>query len=370
MPDTVDNPFEPLPTPQATSTRDIARAAARAALADDQLPTPSESLGEETELILNEPASQFDTIVRAADKTGVVKVGGEETEEDGTPVPSVEEVAQEFEEVWTEDDFSALTKRGIDIPVDITQIPEEYRPHIGRMATMVEEVYGDLEQVAERASLAEQRLASFADRMRTPEGQERVLMTLALGNPDGFAKVMKTYERMQEDQQYADVMRRSLEADIKLEQAEMQQRAQINSRTQTYAQQVERRTTGLAQRLGVDAELAKQMVVSRILANKETTGKADIKLSEVDAVIKDLAVKTGAKPRPRPHKDPATVIKETAAPTKPVADAGKTPPPAAQEEGGFRTRPGLNPDSERFNLQSAIRGAVRQSTQRVKQAGL
>lgn len=241
--------------------------------------------------------------------------------------------------------------------------PDEVPPGAEGLYADMAQALIDHQQRASAAILEGQeavmRLQKFAEQFSTPEGQQRLLMTMALNNPDTFDKVFGEVQRMQEDPRYADVVRRDIEAQIKLEAAERRETAMRQAQLRQKATQIEGRAERLAKRLGIDADWAKEQVAQRIIMNHQRTGNRDITFAEVDEVITGLAKRVG---KPSRAKAPQQRAREATAPTQPAQAASRDAPP--------RTARAPQPASNvGDHWTSSLKGAVRTAADRARKSG-
>jgi len=185
--------------------------------------------------------------------------------------------------------YAQLSELGIDLPVSPDAIAPEFADAYNLMAQKVLDTFQAATQQTMEAQIAQQRIQDLSQRLSTPEGQERLILSLALSNPDNFRATMETVQRMQTDPEYADTQRMRLEAEARYEQAQRMEQAYKTTQMQTKGQQVEGRVERIARQRGIDVDIAKQMVVSKILQNEATTGMRDISFAEVDDVLARLA---------------------------------------------------------------------------------
>lgn len=341
-----DDPFQPL-SPDgepSVSAREIARQAAHDALAADPTPEPEPQT-------LSKPGSTF------LDHAGLEPEPEPEPEPQTTP-PAEPEPESEPTPVapvarLTDEDVTQLAEMGIELPIAPNDVPEEFQDTYSTLVQSMMDVHAAAQARALDAQEAILRVKDFADRLGTSEGQQQLLLGVAMSNADLFNNVVEMVQRMAEDPQYADVVRRGLEADVKLEAANRRDRAAEQARLTQKGQQVTTRTERVAARLGVDPELAKEWVGARILQNEQRPGGTrDISLTEVDQVVADLARRTGAKPRPVPVQDPKTAKAVATAPPKPTPQSEPAPAPVAQPEPRITT-----PMDARDELRAAIMGS-------------
>lgn len=270
---------------------------------------------------------------------------------------------------WTPDEYAQLKEMGIDLPVEPSEVPEDFREGYSRLA---EAVLDAEQQARERLMTAEDQIAQVNDLRQTlqsDEGQRRILLGLAMNNQDLFQETVDMVQRMSEDPQFADTVQRQIEADLKLKEAQRQQQALQNAQRATKGRQVENRTVRLARRLGVNEDLAKQMVVAKIRENQAQTGQLDISLDQVDEVVKSLAETTGSRPR---AKSPQTQQREQQANTQRAQGTGQEPnqQQRQQAQGQQNRAPQPSDGGRGQNSLDRLRNAVRQSAQNVRAKGL
>lgn len=265
-------------------------------------------------------------------------------------------------------DFEQLNRTfGIHTPEDFDTAPPAVQDAYSAMAQQLQDTFEAQQQALREATNADLRIKGFTERLNDPEGQRRILLSMASESPEVFQETLQVFERMQEDPEYRDAVTARIKAEVQLEAAQRAQQAAVASQQMSRGQQVEARTERLAQRLGVDVEWAKEQVVGRILANQARTGEANITFQEVDQLIGDIARRTGAKPQP--VRTPEAQQQQKQAPQQVASDAGKTPPPQQQESRPQPT-PSSRPGEQGQNAMDALRSAVKQSSDRVRGMGL
>ena len=268
------------------------------------------------------------------------------------PVPPVR--------AFTVEDYERLQAEGIFLPVSPEEVPEDFQDVYADLAQSVVDIHRASAARMEDMEEAQLRMSDFARRLNTPEGQERLLLGVALSNGQVFTQVAEMVQRMQEDPDYAENVKRRLEADMRYEAATRKERAIAQAQRVRKGQMVEERTVRLARRLGVDEGLAKEMVASRVLQNEASTGRRDISIEEVDTIVTGLGRRFGQRGQRR-AKPPEAERRERQAPRRP--------------EGTGRERaPAPAPEPPRYQAPSdpldALRSAVRRSADRVRSKGL
>lgn len=348
-----DNPFQPISgagEPDAgepsISAKEIAMQAASEAVRGTEAPPPLPSNEAQT--------IQFDQEVQ--------------TEQLGElPNPQAVPQAQDMSPAFASEAYSQLRDLGIDLPVSPSDIDPQFAESYEKLARVV---LANEEVTRERLTEAEvnmNRVKDFAQRLGTPEGRERMLLSMALNNPEDFGKSMQIVERMHTDTDYAEAMRMKLEAQARMEAAQRFESAQHAARAQTKGRQVEGRTVRLAESMGVNVDLAKNQVAARILQNEAVNGTRDITLAEVDSIIETLARQTGSSPSVRA---PQVASQTAGVPTQqPVANVGQTPSALEQAEAS-REAPRGPSQVPNTDSMDALRNAVRQSAINARTKGL
>lgn len=333
----------------SVSARDLASQAAREALRSVPVPTAR-------------PGETF---------TETVRPGEEGVQADDTLDPLAAPPVLELETVEvTDEDVQALAGYGIELPVPIADIEETARPAYARLAQSAREAAHAADQRvedAQRQSLeAIEQMKDLRARLSTPEGQHRLLLTLALAQPDTFGAAVQEAQRMAEDPQYKDMVQQRLTADARLEAAQRIERTHHTVEIQRKGQMIEDRTVRLAKSTGVDVEWAKEQVAARIIQNQVRNGKPDISVAEVDEIVTSLAKRVGA--NRAPTRAPAAQARAAQAPK---ATAGAAKPPASRtplvdpQQPAPRAQPG-----QPIDYGATLRAAVRAASNKARQGGL
>ena len=260
--------------------------------------------------------------------------------------------------------YSQLSALGIDLPVDPQTVAPEFRQAYDALAQKVLDTFQMAQDRMVTAEVTSQQMESLSQRLSTPEGQQRLILSMALANPETFNQAMEIVQRTQVDPDYAESQRMRLEAEARFEQAQRMEKAMRTTQMQTKGQQVEGRTERLAKQMGVNVDIAKQMVASRILQNEAVNGVRDITFNEVDQVIKSLAQATNARPA---VMTPTAAQQQSQAPQTPVAGT-RTPPSPHQQQAP--TAPRGSQTTPNSDAMDALRAAVRASATSVRSKGL
>lgn len=359
----MDNPFEPLegavPSDRgepSISSREIAQEAARAAVGAVPPGGQFKNTDDEPQALPSEEAQYLKPAESDLDDPDAPPV-----DEPETPEETVERVLKTL----SQEEYDELVSLGIDIPVAPGDVPEEFQDTYAAMAQALMDSYQASQARVLDAQEAILKVQDFAERLQTPEGQERLLLGMALNSGEMFGKVAEMVTRMQEDPEFKESVIRRLETDVRYETAVRKEKAIEQSQLEQKAQRIESRTTRMAQRLGVDESLAMEMVGARILQNEAANGKRDITVEEVDQIVNALARRTGAKP-PK-VKAPAQHKQEQATPQRPASAAGVTPGQPAPA--AARPAAPAIPQSPQ-GARNALRSAITQAAQNVRSKGL
>jgi len=265
--------------------------------------------------------------------------------------------------------YNQLLQLGIDLPIAPQNVNPEFASAYNVLAQTVLDTHTVAQERSVEAQVAQGRIEALSQRLGTPEGQERLILSLALSNPEGFSQAMDKVGRVQTDQDYAEAVRIRLEGEAMKEQAIRMDTARQTATMQSKGQQVEGRTERLATQLGVDVGLAKQIVASKILQNEAVSGVRDITFAEVDSALQQLARATNATPVLTPGAYQAVAQ----APQAPVAAAGQTPVAPAGQQGMYAQQaapPTGSQTTPNSNSMDALRAAVINSAMNVGKSGL
>lgn len=293
---------------------------------------------------------------------------GEEEETETQPQPQQTQETESQQQTQRQDYTPSVTMEeleaaGITLPVTPDEVPEEFRQAYDQIAHAVLDSASKADEIVGQAREALAQVQDFSERINTPEGQKRMLLTMAMSDADVFGEVMNQVQRMQDDPEYAESVRRQLEAEARYEAAVRKERVMNQQQLARKAQQIEGRTVRLANQMGVDPEWAKQEVANQILRNEAQTGKRDITLDQVDQVVNQLAARVGPRQPQQRTKSPETVQREQTAPQTQTEGAGRTPSPQSQQP-----RRSDVPSNE--HAMDKLRSAIRSSSERMKNKGL
>lgn len=384
MPEAAEDPFTPMANPPEPSSDgvlrsagDIAAEAARSAIGGEVTPPPALPGPSATN-----PGSTFAPTEYGSPEAPLLSPEAQHASLQGTePVVIDPEVVAAVAEAttptstpteipgeplaFTVEDYKSLQDMGVNLPVSPEDVPKEFLGIYAEMAQNAMDSFHNNQQNTLDAQEAILRVKDFTDRLGTPEGQQRMLLGMALNSPDVFTQAMDTVNRMKEDPEYSNSIRRGLEADVKMEAAVRKEAAIDATALQNKGRQIESRTVRLATRLGIDAQVAKDLVAHRIMSNETNYGKRDITFEEVDQILQSLATRSKTRV-PEPVAAPATQVQVAQAPATPGQAPGQTPPaedPATQ--GLYKTPAGVT-----GHVEDRLRAAVLESSTRIKATGL
>lgn len=357
--------------PQQTA-REIARQAAADAIGRNTVTpgsqfsdTPVKSSGQSDHPLESETSQHLEAESEPTDY--------DDDDYDDEPQPEPTRRAREQDDVppISDEDYEELRELGIEMPMEPNEVPNDLRPTYDRLVQTAIQTRRDAEveilDTQRKLMDVVEQVKDFQSRLASEDGQQRLLLSLGLNNPEVFSQAVETISRMQEDPEYAENVRRRLEAEVKYEAAERKERALRQTEMARKGQQVESRTVNLARRLGVDPGWAKEEVSKKILLNEAHNGQRDISLREVDEVVKTLARRAGSRPRRPTAKSPETADRERRANTKRTEGTGRQAQPS--DDRG-RRRPAAPSQGASPHALDRLRGAVKESAERMRSKGL
>lgn len=266
---------------------------------------------------------------------------------------------------FSDEDVEQLRQMGIDVPVKPSEVPDEVRPQYSQMVqTLV-----NREQSAQRRELQAQeqimQVQDFAHRLE--ESPDDVLLTLALNNTDAFQDAVRKFQRMQDDEEFAETMKMRLEAEARQRAADRKEQVMTQQQRQQKAQRVRTETHRLARQHGVSPQRAEQFVADRIVRNRQQEGRADITGEEIQSVVSSLAQQNQPQ-QPSPQaKSPQTQQRERQAPTNQTEGAGQ---PAQETQGTGREATAGDQQRAKGSTPRSIGDAVKRAAERVRSKGL
>jgi len=259
-------------------------------------------------------------------------------EDEGIAVaPDVEELTRIVEEA------------ALDLGVAPNDIPAELLPVFEKVVQASIQVKQQAAARESEAAEAVGQVQEFARQLK--EQPDRLLLSMALTQPEVFAKVVETFTEMQNDPRIKDLVSRELAAEARLREAERRERLMGQESVRTRTEKVVNATQIASRKLGVPYELAEQFVAAAITNAQGEFGPAD-----VDGVVAKLAKQIQAKATVRKGAPrvatPAKVAATAAAPT--ATNEGAGAPPASSEN---RASAGLKEASPHGRLMDIVRSA-------------
>jgi len=279
-----------------------------------------------------------------------VEVPVEELAVEGPVVPVVPEVPVAPQEATLDDVALALQRAGIDLGVSRTDLPVELHQaydNLTNQALLAADAYTNQMTALQDSQLQMQQFATAIQ-----EDPQKVLLTMAVTNPEAFGNAVAQYEEMQTDERVKGMIMRELKAEATLKAAQRAQEVQAQNQRNNQTSIFVNATKAAAARHGVDPSIAEEMVALSITANG---GNLDVR--QVDAIVGRLRPTAAA---PVPVATVAKVAATAAAPTAPVQGAGT---PAASVPQADESSPGLT--SARSNPMIAM---VKDAARRVDAA--
>jgi hypothetical protein len=265
-----------------------------------------------------------------AEKQGVINVDAtaedagqvQQTQTEGEAAGAAESAATEQTEEATVDisGLEALLKEAdIDLGIAPSDVPVELQ---GVYMKLVEQA-ADLAQTSKahqvEAAEANARIRDFAEKLE--KQPDRVLLTMALNNPEIFSKVIETFQAMQQDEGIKNLVIRELQVEARLQEAERKESAVKEVDVRNKAQKVISATRKAARQYGVDVTAAEQIVALAVKANG-----GDLDASKVGELVSQL--------RAGPRKVAPKVVtpaKQAAVKQAPTQESGAAAPPVNQD---------------------------------------
>ena len=274
------------------------------------------------------------------------------------PNATVEDVIEEVIEEMTPEDLTALEQSlqaaGISLGTKITDLPAEAQsPYLDAL----EQVSVVVQDVVEReASTREQQMAMDEFAQKLEKSPDKVLLAIALSNPEIFTQVVEVMEAANSDPKVKDLIVRELSTDAKLAEVDRRDRAYSEREHLAKARTVVAATKRAAQAHNVPFPLAEKVVAMAVQANG-----GDLEPTDVDAIVVDLK---GAGVAPTARR-----IRRVVTPAAQAAAAAVTQPaPApATPAGSPDLSPGLE-EGAREKSGGMFRGLVRSAARKVVSA--
>lgn len=268
-----------------------------------------------------------------------------------TPAAAVAEpVAEEPLSPELEELNRAIEEAALDLGVHPRDVPVELLPAFEKMVQSTLEIRAAAQ--AERMEAADQveQVQEFARQLK--ESPDRLLLTLAVSNPEIFSAAIETFNEMQNNPKYKDMVVRELQSEARLREAERRERVFTDSAQRERANKVIHATKVASRKHGVPYEVAEQIVASTITANQGRFEPAQVE-GVVSKLAADLKAKGFARSVTPRVATPAKVAAQSTAPNSEVG--GAAAPPAAQST---TASAGLTETTPHGRLRSIIRGVT------------
>lgn len=268
---------------------------------------------------------------------------------------AAEGALEEIIEEMTPEDLTALEQSlqaaGISLGTKITDLPQEAQ---SAYLDALEQVQVVVQDVVEReASTREQQMAMDEFAKKLEESPDKVLLAIALSNPEVFTQVAEVIDAANSDPKVKDLIMRELSTDAKLAEVDRRDRAFNEREHLAKARTVVAATKRSAQTHGVPFPLAEKVVAMAVQANG-----GDLDVADVDAIVVDLKG-AGVAPTARRVRRVVTPAAQAAA-----AAAAQPAPAPATPAGTPELSPGLE-EGKREGSGGLFRGLVRNAARRV-----
>jgi hypothetical protein len=194
--------------------------------------------------------------------------------------PEVPEVPTEpTHEEPVYDEFGLeLARLGLDLGIDRSELNPELQPMYDKFAQQAILQAQSWQNQQTRLSEAQAEIQQFAQKLQ--DDPQKVLLTMAVTNPEAFNEAIESYNRMSEDEFYRNTVIKDLQAEAKTAAVERQQRIFQQQMMQQRVAQVTKATHIAADTYGVDHGLAEELVAAAI-----TRSGGDIDISQISGVI-------------------------------------------------------------------------------------
>jgi len=236
-----------------------------------------------------------------------------------------------------------LARVGLDLGINRAELAPELQPAYDRLAQQALLSAQQSQDEQARLADAQAEIQQFAQKLQ--DDPEKVLLTMAITNPEAFQASVQAYEKMAEDDFYRDTVIKDLKAEAKLAATERKSHLLDQRTRQAKIAQVTRATRLAADQYSVDHGMAEELVAAAI-----TRGGGDIELNQIAGVVARLA------PAARPAIPVQEKVARTAqAPT--LTTQGQGTPAVSTEPEGPEISPGLTP-ANRNPFLDLVRGAA------------
>lgn len=272
---------------------------------------------------------------------------------EGEGLTGEEEIEYIEEEVPIDELQATLAEYGVELEVNVAELPEE---QLGTYEILATATISALERAMGREMAAQERMMELEDfSNRLEKSPDKILLALAIENPRIWAQVSEIVSEMEENPKVKEVVIRELESEIRLAEADRKDKVrEVEVRTRQ-GRKVSNEVTRQAKRLGVPVEAAQEYVAAAVKANNNW-----LEVHEVEPLIRKLVAQTSRRRvvrKVRPKK--VTPEQRQKAAASPTHEVGGTP-------GGRETSPGLKQDETPKHRGGIFKGLVKQAARRTR----
>jgi len=228
------------------------------------------------------------------------------------------------EQITLDEVAMALQNAGIDLGISRADLPESLHQAYDNLTNQALIAAAEYENRVTQLQTSQAEMQQFAQSLQ--DDPAKVLLTLAVTNPDAFTNAVNQFEEMQQDERYKNMVLRELKAEATLKAAQRAQMVQQQNQQMTRVQVLTKATHSAAQRYGVDAGVAEEVVAMAIRA---AGGNIDA------ATIPQIVSRLRPTAPTQIVATPAKMAAVATAPTTSVNGQGTAP----------RTAPGINDEA-------------------------
>lgn len=262
-----------------------------------------------------QPAGTVDAAPAGTEAGAAVEEVVEEAAEDR---PSLSEVEK------------ALSEVGIELGVNSAELPLELVPAYEQLVYSTVDAIQDLIGQQVEAAQAIKAVQDFRERL--DKAPEKVLLTLAVSQPEVFKEVIRIFGEMEAEPRIKEAVVRELQSEARLQEADRKEAALLQRDARLKGRAVAAATRRAATKHGVPVAVAERVVAAIVTGNG-----GNLEVSDVDAIVADL--RSQPKTTQKRIVTPARAAATAAAPGSPAAP-GATPPGTATPSAGLQINPG------------------------------
>ncbi len=192
-----------------------------------------------------------------------------------------EGVEPPVETVPIEEIEGALAEAGIDLGISAKDVPKELMPAYEKLLENAVEVAQNILSRELAASDARRQIEDFGKRLQ--EAPDKLMMALAVNQPEVFNKVSALIAEMNTDPRIKDSVLRELASEARLAEAQRRETLMEEQVKRTKANQVIAATKRAARQYSVDYNTAEKIVALAVQANG-----GDLDVAEVDGIVQEL----------------------------------------------------------------------------------